>query len=262
MFQLSSFWKDLIDLCYLPVCTICQEPYERQRLGECADGANTFMCCTCYAELKIWAQHMPTDRLYEVLSQRAQATFWEEEWKKKHIFSSSYMVFEKKGGSQQLIHTLKYKGQPALGTWLGKKCGKLVWAQQFTDHFDGIVPIPLHWKKKFSRGFNQSIPIAKGVSAATGIPVWDVMTCKQYVSPNSRKNQKERLNTKQPYALKALHKQAVKNSRLLLVDDVITTGNTMWQGVEVLLQGEVKGIGVLSAAAVDFTPSFPPTPIL
>ncbi|MDE5826659.1 MAG: ComF family protein, partial [Duncaniella sp.] len=99
----------------------------------------------------------------------------------------------------------------------------------FFDGIDAIVPVPLHYFKRLSRGYNQAEEIALGLSSITDIPVIDALSA-SFHTTQTRKTAHERLiNARNVYKVKD---SSIDNLHILLVDDVITTGATILSCIE------------------------------
>ena len=97
----------------------------------------------------------------------------------------------------------------------------------FFDGIEGIVPVPLHDKKRKSRGYNQSELLSEGISYATNIPVWsNVLRRKQYTETQTRKGNYERWNNVSD-VFECVADANFFGKHILLVDDVLTTGATL-----------------------------------
>lgn len=104
--------------------------------------------------------------------------------------------------------------------------------------FDYIIPVPLHWTRYAKRGYNQAAEIAKHLSVMTGIPVAPVIKrCKQTPFQSTLKKEQRKTNVQQAFtlAIPSEEKALFKNKRLLLVDDVMTTGATLQASARALL---------------------------
>jgi len=159
-------------------------------------------------------------------------------------------LYNKGNAVQQLVHKLKYRGMKEIGIFLGEALGREMAGVLDDSSISCIIPVPLHPKKLRKRGFNQSEVIAQGISNITGLPVNTSVLCrKSFTSTQTRKSKYERWqNVESIFGLRDPEK--IKNSHILLVDDVITTGATIEACAHTLLQYE----GVrLSVAAVAFT---------
>ncbi len=125
-----------------------------------------------------------------------------------------------------LIHTTKYYSRPRLGRQLGFDFASSLKTEGFFADIDAIVPVPLHWWKRIRRGYNQSEEIARGVSAATDIPVMNsLLTARRHSSQTRYSRTSRWQNASAVYSATPHLTQPV--SHVLIVDDVITTGATM-----------------------------------
>jgi len=138
----------------------------------------------------------------------------------------SFLRFSKKGASQSLLHQLKYKNKPEIGVELGRLYGNILNENGFTINWDQITPVPLHPLKQKKRGYNQSEQFAKGLSVALGIPVVLSLIRVQFTETQTSKSRMERIeNVAEVFDVDP--KNEVQGKRLLLVDDVMTTGATL-----------------------------------
>lgn len=114
--------------------------------------------------------------------------------------------------------------------------------------YDTIVPVPISRKRKKERGYNQSLLISKEISKKADIELVDNCLYKiKNTIEQSKLNQEEReKNAQNVYELK--NKQILENKKILLLDDIYTTGNTVNSCCEVLMQANPKQIGVLVLA--------------
>ncbi len=125
---------------------------------------------------------------------------------------------------QNLLHQLKYKGNIEVGEYLGNiTADSLLKSKRFSD-IDLIVPLPLHPKKEFQRGYNQASCICKGISEVMNIPVLEKNVVRKYATQTqTRKNRSERWeNVAESFHVE--EPEALYGKNILLVDDVITTG--------------------------------------
>ena len=154
----------------------------------------------------------------------------------KVIFKTvtTYLFYSKGGLSQSLIAEIKYKGNRRFGIWIGAYLASDIKSSGFFDDIDLLVPIPLHKKKLRKRGFNQAEIIAQGISDTTGIPI-DMNGLQRAIAnpTQTKKGSFERwLNTKDIFIVKDA--ECFKNKRILLIDDVFTTGSTIEAAIDVI----------------------------
>ena len=146
--------------------------------------------------------------------------------------ATAHYFFDKKGRLQQLIQALKYQDAPYLGTRMGELMGKELQGSAFVQEVEVIMPVPLHRKRKISRGYNQSEYFAKGLAAALELPVDVQSLARKYATlSQTRKSAEARWeNVGQAFQCK---KPIPKH--VLLVDDVITTGSTLIACIQALM---------------------------
>ena len=113
---------------------------------------------------------------------------------------------------------------------------------------DLIVAVPMHWKRKLSRKYNQADVLAKILSKKTKIPYHsNILVRSQYTQKQENKSFKER-NKNVKNAFKIKNKKLVKGKRILLIDDVFTTGATVSNCAKTLKKEGAKAVYVLTIA--------------
>ena len=128
---------------------------------------------------------------------------------------------------QRVIHNFKYRGRwffaLKLGEWLGEELRD---SGNFED-IDVIVPIPLHFRRRLARGYNQSEQLALGVGRKMGIKCDLGAVCRKvYNESQTLKSRKERWdNVEEIFEVRKAHK--LRGRHILLIDDVMTTGATI-----------------------------------
>lgn len=135
--------------------------------------------------------------------------------------------FEKGSAYQALLHDLKYRGNWKAGLYLGRLLGQEIKHTVFSD-CDLIIPVPLHRLRLKQRGFNQSEIIARGASEITGIPVIShlIGRTKRSKSQTAMSRQERFENMASAFTL-CNFAQDLHEKKILIIDDVITTGATL-----------------------------------
>ena len=153
-------------------------------------------------------------------------------------------------GSRGLIigfkHGDRLHATPALGAWTARAGAELV------READIVVPVPLHRWRLLKRRYNQAALIAAHVAKAGGIPhIPDLIERHRATPSQGELGPTQRLrNVAGAFRLNPRHADRVKGARIVLVDDVLTTGATVGACVRVLRQGGAAGIDVLTLARV------------
>ena len=138
----------------------------------------------------------------------------------------SEFYFAKHKIIQLLLHELKYKGNQAIGEYLGEMMGNNLMASKRFEA-DILIPLPLFAKKEFTRGYNQATVICRGMAKAMQIPVIiNNVVRERATETQTKKHRTERWqNVAESFTIK--NPDALKGKHVLLVDDVITTGATL-----------------------------------
>jgi ComF family protein len=149
-----------------------------------------------------------------------------------------------------LVQAFKYSGKTKVGELLGRALAALVQQDEVLAAADAVCPVPLHPARLRERGFNQSLLLAAAISMTTGMPLVEFLVRTRYTSTQTLKAAPEdRLRNVQD-AFRLRQDARVAGQRVLLVDDVMTTGHTLDQVARELLKGGAASVlGVVVAAA-------------
>jgi len=150
--------------------------------------------------------------------------------------------------AKHLVHNFKYRFIDGIAEPLAKLISK-AWLQNDGPLPDFLVPVPLHPRRLRWRGFNQSLLLAEKISGELAplmsIPVLDILERKKYNQPQMNiKNYQERIeNVKNVFGLKnSIDKKIIKNKNILIVDDIATTGATLFECAQVLKENGAKKV--------------------
>ncbi len=165
--------------------------------------------------------------------------------------ASSFYLFQKKGGIQQMLHSIKYKSNTELATLIGNWYAKDLIENDVIATVNAIIPVPLHVQKLKQRGFNQSEEFARGLAQGLNVELnTTTLLRKDFTETQTKKNKFERWqNVEDVFELKQI--EALENKHLLVVDDVVTTGATIEACCQTLLQIPNIKLSVLSIAYAD-----------
>jgi len=153
---------------------------------------------------------------------------------KKRGFSKGCYGFYFEDRLRDAIHSFKFHDRKDVGKYLVRLITKKVIF--FSESFDCIVPIPVTEKRLKERGFNQSFIIGEEISGITGKPLYHsiLYKIKNTVDQYSLHKDDRKKNIKGAFAVKNSHK--IKAKKVLIVDDLFTTGFTAKEASVVLLR--------------------------
>lgn len=201
-------FDDFLSLFFPRVCLGCTRPMVR---GE------DILCTRCLSGLPKTYYHRRT--INPVINRLAGRLPLRHGW--------AFLKFQKGGVVQHLLHQLKYNNCPEIAERLGKAYGRELVQDSLQKEFDMIVPVPLHRARLRHRGYNQSAHFAKGLSEALDVG-WDesISIRRQATATQTRKSRADRWeNVRHVFAVRT--NRVLEQKRILLVDDVITTGATL-----------------------------------
>jgi ComF family protein len=158
-------------------------------------------------------------------------------------------TFHKNGKLQKAIHSLKYEGIFPVGIIFGRELGETIAASPEADVIDAVVPVPLHRLKKIERSYNQAEKIAEGIAAVLKRPVMNgVIERKKYTGSQTGLSLKERRHNLEG-AFTSGRKPCPR--RVLLVDDVLTTGATVTAAAEALFNNGAETVFLAAVALAE-----------
>lgn len=224
-----NWFKHLLDIIYPRSCEAC---------GESLLGGENLICVKCLIDL-------PRTNSHIIEKESISNKFWGKIPVSNTI---SYLKFSKKGKVQKLLHELKYRNKPEVGKFLGQLYGTDLKAIKFEKNIDLIIGVPLHPTKLIQRGYNQADCIAEGLSVALDIP-FDTAVVKRitHTSSQTKKSRFERFqNVKNIFDVIDVEK--IKDKRIAIIDDVLTTGSTIESLAATLLNEGCKDISVITIA--------------
>jgi ComF family protein len=152
--------------------------------------------------------------------------------------------------ARDLVHLLKYSDRldlvAPLGGWMARA------GQELCADADELVPVPLHWSRLWQRRFNQSAMLAREISARTNVPVADdVLVRTRATAPQVGLARKERArNVQGAFAVEKSARIRVKGRKLIVIDDVLTSGATADACARVLRRAGAARVDVLVLARV------------
>lgn len=237
----TSLWWDVLDFIYPQRCPVCQTALSSGRELMCQN------CMFKFREKKrLLGPYCPScKRQLPSLSDGCECE--ESDPTLEAVFSLG--VYDEE--MEALIENFKYRRKRRLGAFLSELLSESLLDSVKLPRADFIVAVPLHKRKLRERGFNQSKIIASQLSEKLGIPVLpdSVIRKRNTRTQTGLSREERRKNVKD--AFKLTGKVDLEGRRLLLVDDVLTTGATMSECARTLKNAGAKKIwGVTLAVAI------------
>ncbi len=196
-----------------------------------------FICNECESEIHILEDSQITEEY--------NRHFTDNEF--INAYTSLY-VFEENGNLQKLIHALKYEKKFKVGLFLGEKLSEVRKKTIISWNADLIISVPLFNLKKIERNYNQAYYIAKGVGKNLNIPIKDnlVKRKKNTISQTTLTISEREENVRGAFSL--VHKNKIESKRIIIIDDVITTGATVKEIARILKDTGAEKVFALSVA--------------
>jgi ComF family protein len=152
--------------------------------------------------------------------------------------------------ARTLVHALKYQDRtdlaPAMGRWMARAGCELL------EEADALVPVPLHWRRAWSRRYNQSGALARVIERQTGVKV--VSEALRRVRPTQQQiglsRSQRATNVQGAFKVAAQRQFEIQGRRVVLVDDVLTSGATVDACARALLRARAAQVDVLVFARV------------
>lgn len=204
-------------------------------------------CCACDTILITGEEHLclhcrallPKTRFHKFRENQLTKVFW---GRVRLETGTALYYFQKGGKVQRLIHQFKYRGDTALGFYLGRLLGQSIRSSPHYGDVDCILPVPLHPEKARRRGFNQSEVIAKGIASSLSLPCpAHLLIRNQHTETQTKKSRYDRWQNVAS-VFETPDPRALEGKSVLLVDDVVTTGSTLEACAQKLL--EIPGVRI------------------
>ena len=150
-------FKSVLDLLVPRKCIVCEktmEISEKHLCHECLED----LPCTYYWLRKF---NPMADRFNVLIQEELDAHI-------DYAFAAALFFYRSESGYSQISRQLKYHGNIPAGQFFGRKLGRAIASAEHFANVDAVIPVPLHWTRKWSRGYNQAEIIAREVAAELG----------------------------------------------------------------------------------------------
>jgi ComF family protein len=236
---LRALFGRALDVALPALCPACREPV----------GGNG-LCAPCWSKLSLiappYCERLGIPFAYDpgpgVLSMQAIAD--------PPAYHRARAAVRYDDVARALVHALKYGDRldlaPVMGRWMARA------GRELLDGADALIPVPLHWRRLWARRFNQSALLAKAIAADSGVAVADAAlkrikaTAQQIGLTQSERAQ----NVQGAFRVPSERKAEVAGRRLVLIDDVLTSGATSDACARALLRAGAQSVDLVVFARV------------
>lgn len=151
--------------------------------------------------------------------------------KEPYAYAAALFIYRDDAPYREIQHRLKYKGDTGIGRHFAHMLGeRIADAGHFRDA-DTVIPVPLYWMRKWSRGYNQAEIIAREIALCTGAHLrTDILERRHHTRTQTRLGPEDKMkNVRDAFSVSRRHKEELRSCRhIILTDDVFTTGSTMY----------------------------------
>jgi len=229
-------------------CEICRQPLDLNRVS--------VLCGRCWSRLERmapggcarcgWPFPDPAGMrgVETPLCQRCRET------RDHYRLARSALRYREDGVARAAILLAKHGRRLPLLAQLARVLAEEAPRQLPLTEWDALVPVPLHWTRRWRRGFNQAEVLSRAVARRHGLPVLRRALRRSRATPPQQGDvEARRRNVRDAFAVTA--EAAVAGRRILLVDDVFTTGATVDACARELVRAGAAEVGVLTLARVE-----------
>jgi len=236
---LHAPWRATLDVALPTLCSACRELVEGNGL-----------CAGCWSKLSFiarpYCERLGIPFVYDpgpgILSMEAIAD--------PPAYHRARAAVRYDDISRALVLALKYGDRldlaPTMGRWTAHA------GTEILSEADALVPVPLHWRRLWARRFNQSAALAAAISAASGVPVTTaaLKRVKATAQQVGLSRAERATNVQGAFRVPEDGKTEVRGRRLIVVDDVLTSGATAEGCAKALLRAGAANVDVLVFARV------------
>jgi ComF family protein len=231
--------KLALDVALPTLCVACRDPVDGE--GVCAD---------CWAKLSFIAPpfcpRLGIPFVYDpgpdMLSMEAIAN--------PPAYTRARAAVRYDDVARTLVHAFKYQDRtdlaPAMGRWMARA------GRELLDDADALVPVPLHWRRGWSRRYNQSGALARIIEQHAGVPV--AAEALRRIRPTEQQiglsRPQRASNVQGAFKVAPDRQQLIAGRRVVLIDDVLTSGATVDACARALLRAKAAAVDVLVFARV------------
>lgn len=214
----KRYIKALLDLFFPRKCIVC---------GRKLNVSEEHLCLYCLSDLpltRFWTlNHNP---MSDAFNAALQQDIRDNQPREHYAFATALFFYESEAEYRHIPYQIKYHGNISAGRYFGRMLGRKIAEAEWMSDVDMVIPVPLHWRRRWSRGYNQAEIIAGEVAHELGVPMHtDALKRVRYTETQTKLEvEAKSRNVSGAFKANTVH-DAVRH--VLIVDDVFTTGSTM-----------------------------------
>ncbi|TFG93389.1 MAG: ComF family protein [Syntrophobacterales bacterium] len=223
-------------------------PEQCPTCGTALFGGGDFFCSDCLSTVRFTTPPQCTSCGIPFTTTQGADHLCEECILSTPPFSVARSLGLYEGALLDAIHLFKYHGKISVGEDLGRMMAQASYASLAIGDYSLIIPVPLHPKRLRERGFNQSLVLARQVSKRCSIPL-DFLALRRTLHTEAQvrlSGRQRRINVRG--AFEVTDRNRVEGKKIVLIDDVYTTGSTVAECSKVLMKSGAKEVAVLTLA--------------
>jgi ComF family protein len=216
---LTEIIEGIVEFVFPSLCYVCKTKLQEEEIS---------VCSSCLANLELI-----TPPYCVRCGKPSKDTVCNDCILMPHKFQRVRALGRYRGVLRELILGFKYKRKLKIGKLLGKMLGEILKKEEIIEGIDFIIPVPIYKVRLRDRGFNQSEILAQEVSKITSIPILTTNLVQVYPSvlqkelKGEKKEQLEKRKKNVARVFKVKDSTVLKHKKILLVDDIYTTGATL-----------------------------------
>lgn len=239
----SAAWghatRTALDIALPTLCVACREP---------VDGEG--VCAACWAQLSFIAPPFCPRLGIPFIYDPGEGLLSEQALADPPAYQRARAAVRYDEVAKTLVHALKYHDRtdlaPSMGRWMARA------GRELLEDADVLVPVPLHWRRGWSRRYNQAGALARAIARQSGVPV--ARDALRRIRPTLHQiglSRAERAsNVQGAFKVPPERRAEIHGCRVILIDDVLTSGATVDACARTLLRAKAARVDVLVFARV------------
>ena len=186
------------------------------------------LCLECLADLPqtyFWqrSHNQMADKFNEVIQRKEHESF------ERYAYAAALFFYHSEADYRLIPYQIKYHGNLSAGRFFGKMLGRRLASSDIYSDVDMVIPVPLHWTRKWKRGYNQAEVLASGVAEIFKIPLKaDILKRRRRTQTQTKMSiENKSRNVSGAFSISDEYIPQRDIRHILLIDDVFTTGSTL-----------------------------------